>query len=59
MWNCKTLKIPKIPKLIQNFKTSKVLDHITMGYNVDDVLKEVVFYYTKNIKILKINFGYD
>jgi hypothetical protein len=30
-----------------------------MGYNVDDVLKEVVFYYTKNIKILKINFGYD
>ncbi len=30
-----------------------------MGYNVHDVLRKVVTYHQKNIKIKKINFEYD
>jgi hypothetical protein len=57
MWNPKTLKIQKkFQKLIQIFKTSKVLYHIKMGYNIHDVLNKTVVYIQENIKIKKINF---
>jgi hypothetical protein len=39
------------PKLVQNFRTSKAFYHIQIEYNVHDVLRKVVVYYTKkNLK---------
>jgi hypothetical protein len=50
MWKLKSLKIQRT---FQNFKTSKVLYHIWMGYNVHDVWRRIVVYYTRKHKNLK------
>jgi ribosomal protein S18 len=44
MWNFKTLNIQRMfqKKKFQNFKVSKVLHHVQMGYNVYDVLKKFI-----------------
>jgi hypothetical protein len=46
----KLKKFKKIPKLIENVKTSKVLCHTYIEYNVHDVLRKVAVYYTKKHK---------
>jgi hypothetical protein len=46
---------------IQNFKTSSVVYHIYMGYNVHDVYNKVVFYITldSTFKISKIWYDFQ
>jgi len=47
MWNSKTF---------QNFKTSKIFYQIYMGYNVHDVLRRILVYYTRKHNFKKNQF---